>query len=257
MKNFFIIFLCLLGGCATADLRSGRPVGDFSIDDQNKGREILKQVALKGGYDPSNNYTQLDVTLIDHWPLTILRLLTPLRSNHQKLHFIFGLKEIDVLMSYLDGPGAGDALGIKDGKVFETTQGRTVYKNSDSIEVYCLHVRRYFLWPYVLAKMPVVAFLGEGKKFGLSYDLVFTGLSTKKANHQEDQYVLWVNQQTHQVDFIEFTFRHFLNSYKGIVSYQDYRDAQGISFAYNITLLDSFKRQEYLHQLLVQSIKLK
>jgi hypothetical protein len=256
MRILFLALICFACGCAIADLRVGHE-GDFSTADQNKGRDILKEVAVQGGYIPENNYNHLDVTLVDNWHGTILRWLTPVRSNNQKLQFIFGLKNIDVLMTYLDGPGTGDMVGIKDGQTFKNINGRMIRKNFQDVEIYCLHVRRYFLWPYVLAKMPVIAFLGEGNRNGQSYDLVFTGLSTNKANSKEDQYILWVNQKSKKVDYIEFTSRHLLNSFHGIVAYKDYRDGGGVRFAYDITLLNNFREQGYLHHLAVQSVELR
>jgi hypothetical protein len=256
MRNIFLIAVFLLCGCAIANLRLGHGEGDFTTVDQNKGRDILKEVALKAGYIPENNYNHLDVTLVDNWSWTLLRWLTPVRSNHQKLHFTFGLKDIDVLMAYLDGPGVGDTIGIKDGQTFKNINGRLFKKNFKDVEIYCLHLRRYFLWPYVLAKMPVVAFLGEGRMNGQSYDLVFTGVSANKANSKEDQYIIWVNQQSKQVDYIEFTSRHLLSSFQAIVAYKDYRDAGGVRFAYDITLLSNFHSNGFAHHLVAQSIEL-
>jgi hypothetical protein len=251
-----LVAVLLLSGCAIADLRVGHGQGDFSTVDQHKGRDILKEVAAQGGYIPENNYNSLDVTLVDHWHLTLLRWLTPLRSNHQKVHFTFGLKNIDVTMAYVDGPGVGNTLGIKEGHTFKNINGRVITKNFSNVELYCLHIRRYFLWPYVLAKMPVVAYLGESDLNNQSYDLVFTGLSSNKANAREDQYILWVNRQTKEVDYVEFTLRNILTSYRGAIAYKDYRDAGGVRFAYDITVLNHLNAPGYLHHLMVQSIEL-
>jgi len=98
--------------------------------------------------------------------------------------------------------------------------------------------------------------LGEGNLHGQDYDLVFTGLSTKKANNKEDQYILWVNRQTKQVDYVEFTLRDLLSALHGVVAYKDYRDAGGVKFAYDITLLNSLYGEGYAHHLVVESVQL-
>jgi len=138
MKNLLIIVVCLFCGCAVADLRLGRPSGEFSTVDLNKGRDILKEVASHGGYIPENNYIRLDVTLVDHWNSPAIRWLTPVRSDNQKLQFTIGLKDIDVLMTYLDGPGLGDTVGIKNDKTFKTIKGQTFNKNYQDVKIYCM-----------------------------------------------------------------------------------------------------------------------
>ncbi|MBF0489511.1 MAG: hypothetical protein HQL15_02690 [Candidatus Omnitrophica bacterium] len=256
IRQLWILSLVFVCGCSLVDLR-GQKDG-FSVASCAKGVGILDEVAKKNGVtDHWSKFSEFQVTAKDHWSWTLIRWLTPVQINDQNLQFTFKLDKEDSLMVYLNGDTPFDSIGMRDTKTYRIIKGEIIQKHYMDVSMYLAHVRHYFLFPQMIKEYPVTAYMGEGQMNGIIYDKVYVSTTDSPANSKEDQYVVWVNQKTKRMDYIEFTIRDLLPSLHGVMAYKDYRLIDGIWLPFEITLLNSMTTKSYSHRFTVQKIHLK
>ncbi|RJP78314.1 MAG: hypothetical protein C4522_12995 [Desulfobacteraceae bacterium] len=55
---------------------------------------------------------------------------------------------------------------------------------------------------------------------------------------QHDQYLIYINAQNSRIDYVEFTMRDLMKSYKGVVHYKNHKTVQGILMPFWIGIAD-------------------
>jgi hypothetical protein len=255
MKNkiLFLLPLCLLAGCALADLRP-ETLRDIEIPAAPKvhGREILAQVAQQQGIAQHwGKYKIWKIVAMDIWKDQWMRLLTPIKQSEQRLDFVIDLPSRSVLMTFLEGKFKDNSLGWDRDGTFGVINNEMTRKEYRDVDIYVVPVRDYFLWPQTLLFYPVQVFAGETTLKAIPYDKIFVTRGSVVPNDKDDQYIVWVNRQTHKIDYVEYTLRNLFGFYRGVVAYRDYRPVQGMDLSFEIQLLNKIDSEKYSHKLLI------
>ncbi len=248
-----LLTICVLGlsGCSVADLRSAqlRKTG-LDAAQVERGRILLQQATWKR--DVSSQWDRFDtwtVTARDVWYSGLIRRFTPLTLNDQLIEFVFELKRDEARMTLLDGDEAGTSW-ITRGDQGYTSDGEDA--TSARLMGYLPPIRDYFFWPQSLVNASVITYQGEDELDGELYHKIFVTNGNFEVSKTEDQYIVWISQRDLSIDFVEFTLRSLLKSYRGVVEYRDYREVQGIQLAHNIKLTDSVGSTKYSHEFFVE-----
>ena len=255
-KILFILSLSLLAGCALADLRP-QTLRDIEIPAAPKvhGREILEQVAQQQGIaEHWRKYKTWKIVAVDIWKDQWVRLLTPIKQPEQRLDFVIDLPTRSVLMTFLEGKFKNNSLGWDRDGTFGVIDNEVTRKEYRDVDIYVVPVRDYFLWPQTLVSFPVQVFAGEATLKTVIYDKVFVTRGSVVPNDKDDQYIVWVNRQTHKIDYVEFTLRNLFGFYRGVVAYRDYRPVQGMDLPFEIQLLDKIDGEKYSHKLSIDTM---
>lgn len=257
MRAFWMLFMVLiLQGCAAVDIRPQSFIAFGSGEsDLQKGRQILEEAASL--QDPNKLWTSsgvLNIVARDLWKSSLVRRLTPIPQNDQRLEFQFDLNENAASMRYLDGKLKDREIGFDSDGLYILRKGVRKKTNSSRIGLYLPPVRDYFFWPQELSGSNFVAYLGEGDLNGQKYLRVFAAESDAPADKKQDQYIVWVNTNTRRVEYVEFTLRKLLPSYRGVVKYDDYREVNGFQMPFRIVLPDKLEAKTYSHEFMVESI---
>lgn len=255
MRNRILFFLplCLLVGCALADLRP-ETLREVEIPTAPKihGREILAQVAQQQGIaEHWRKYKTWKIVATDIWKDQLVRLLTPIKQSEQRLDFVIDLPTRSVLMTFLEGKFKDNSLGWDRDGTFGVIDNVITRKEYRDVDIYVVPARDYFLWPQILLSFPVQVFAGQATLKEMLYDKVFVTRGSVVPNDKDDQYIVWVNRQTGKIDYVEFTLRNLFGSYRGVVAYLDYRPVQGMNLPFEIKLLDKIEGEKFSHKFLI------
>lgn len=255
-NTMFIVVVALLASCSATP--SFLPANfESTVDASERGKIILLSSMQKR--DPQNRWAQMTlmkVVVRDIWQSQAARLFTPITESEQQLQFAFDLINEDVFMKFLSGSENGNIIGIKNGKTYFETKGARKEQPSKRVEWYLPPVKNYFLWPQMMHTFSNIVYLGTADLRMQHYYKVFISDRNGESVGQGDEYLVWVNRQTSRIEFIEFTLRQFNKSYRGVVQYRDYREADGVIFPHEITLLDAIESLNYSHRFYVQIISL-
>jgi hypothetical protein len=254
ISRFSLIFLLFFSGCATASLLPKS--FEVSDDDQMQGRMLLLNSMQRR--DPQNHWAELKfmkVVAKDEWSSQSARSATPIPERLQQLQFAFNLNNDGAFMKFLDGKKRGDVIGIEHGKTFFVTKGKRQEKSSQPVNRYLPLVRNYFLWPQTIHDLQHIAYLGEADHGLRRYYKILAANGADLAG-ADQQFIVWINRQTLQIEYIEYHSTESGSLYRGVVQYRDYRDVDGVMVPYEIILLDEIDRVKYSHKYSVQILTL-
>ncbi len=252
----FIILALSCQGCATVDIRpKSLSVSGAGEADIQKGRQVLQEaVSLQ---DPAGLWARSDAWIVvarDVWKSSFVRMLTPIPHNDQRVEFKFDLNENAASMTYLNGKLKDRLIGFDADGLYLIRKGSRVKTNSARIGLYLPPVRDYFFWPQELAGFNYTVYLGEEDVGGQKFSKVYVCENASPADKKQDQYIVWVNVNTRRIEYVEFTLRKLLPSYRGVVKYEDYRPVDGFYMPFRIVLPDRLGAKTYSHEFIVESM---
>ncbi len=89
----------------------------------------------------------------------------------------------------------------------------------------------------------------------IPYWIVYTFEGSVEKLDQHDQYLIYINAQNNRIDYVEFTMRDLMKSYKGVVHYKNHKTVQGILMPFWIGIADSIFQPNFDHYFTVESIE--
>jgi hypothetical protein len=224
----------LLVGCGAADLRPdawASPSGEPAATSQERGRALLEELAAAhGGVDAwrAGTYTQFVVR--DHWPHFVTRAAaSPWPEAGQRVRFTVLSGQDSIRAEFLDGPEKGTAWGIQQWVTYTVPGGQTAprFAPDSDIWFWLPTVAYFFEAPFRLREGQNVAYLGSERLGERAYEKVFVTWGGWQIDGQIDQYVAWIDAETRQLAYLQYTVRDFGASMQGTVAYSGYTDAGG------------------------------
>lgn len=246
--KFYALSMAIVffAGCSTASLLPA----DFKITDENsrQGRVMLLSSMQKR--DPENSWADFKIMKViatDVWRSAAARYSTPIPEASQQIQFAFNLKDEDVAAKFLTGKKVGNVFGIADDKTYLIKKGVRFQEDSQKVRGYLSSARNYFLWPQIFHNYDNIAYLGQTRLRYSTYYKVVVNRGPEDAGQDESQYIVWVNQETLNIDYIEFALGDLAKS-SGVVHYRDYRFVGGIKLPHQIVLLDAIGKKNFSHK---------
>lgn len=248
--------MLLTSGCSLADLRTAQILDTGPQPEAvREGRRLLELAVWRqdksGRWDEFEHWT---VTTRDIWESGFIRRLTPLTNNDQSILFDFAMDQSLAEMTFLDGKRADQTLGVDQKGEFVRVDGTKEYRRVKKLANYLEPVRDYYFWPQTLVNSQTVLYAGEDIVGDVAYHKIFVTDGPVAPAAETDQYIVWLNKNSLRIEYIEFTLRSLLKSYRGVVAYSDYRDVEGLQLPHRLTLLDKVGSEDYSHEFQIQTM---
>lgn len=230
----------LLAAC-TADLRPPTlTAGPPDAAAEAAGRAwVDKMQAAHGGADAWRAHRDLSVELRDAWPSWLVRTFAmPWPEDGQKMRVDQILGTDDVRIEFMDGPWRGRTWGVQSWLTWSATPGgEPVFEPDDAIKFWAPTVAYFLALPLRIGEATVVAYGGEATVRGRPHAVVFASWGTALPQDAIDQYVLYIDAETHWLTACAYTVRDMAGSITGAVFLDDARVVQGIPFAHRLTMV--------------------
>lgn len=232
------ILILVVGGCGLADIRTELLLKEGETKElREKGRAIFNEMlAAHGGLERWRELKTMSFTATDQWSWLSSVLGAGWPENPQKLQFSFPLDSESVRVEFLEGEGVGQSYGVQHWAPYRSKDGAVEFEDS-ALGFYLKFFRSFMELPFYLADADVIYFAGEAEAAGKKYDRVFVAWRSFEPLQEFDQYVLWINQKTHLLDYAHVTVREWRDGATDWLWYTDYREVQGIKvpFMYSIS----------------------
>ena len=204
-----------------------------------KGKQILDQVWKKQGGDKLAQHQVYSFRGFDTWqgPLAKIGRFWPDLAT--TLDFRFQVDTLDGQLTFVDGERQGTIIGLHNANYYEIKNGETEfldrYAKSNVRAAFGLFGVQYF--SELLGRLrqaPIISYAGKQAFNDKQYDLVFCTWGKPEPHIGNDQYLLWINQETGLLDYVEYSVRepHVKPpGYKmigGALEYADYREIDGV-----------------------------
>ncbi|MGW8208588.1 MAG: DUF6503 family protein [Syntrophobacteria bacterium] len=250
-KSFFVFTTLIVAmGCSNADLSTNKLKNpDTQPDLREKAITIFdKSLNARGGYDTYRSFDSVHLKGTDLWYSSLVRFFTPVTEQEQKFEVVLSTAGDEINYLFLNGKRKGQYIGVKNGKTYRAINQEREFADSSKIRLYLEPLRDYFQWPYKLYESPVLLYAGEKNIDNGAYYLLFASSGGVVASPEHDQYVIYINQQTYHVDYIDFTLRSLFDSYRGTLHYRDLRTVQGLMVPFFIGVSDEVENKDFVHQ---------
>jgi hypothetical protein len=257
--KLFLVFitLTLALGCSTADLSTDKVKNpDTQPDLREKAITIFeKSLNARGGYRTYRSFDSSRLNGTDLWHSSLVRFFTPVTEQEQKFEVVFSTAESKINYLFLNGKRKGQYIGVENGKTYRAINQEREFADSSKIRLYLEPLRDYFQWPYKLFESPVLLYAGEKNIENEAYYLLFASSGGIAASPEHNQYVIYINQKTYYVDYIDFTLRSLFASYKGTLHYRDLRSVQGLMVPFFVGVSDEVGDKNFVHEFLFNEIQ--
>jgi len=272
-KIIRIAFIFLFGqiafinftGCAV-NLLPKNLKEDISLDSKNKAKALLDQAKEAQGFQHLEEKNGFSVVAVDTWRgfLGSMGKLWP--NKKTKLEMNFSLKKFDGNVKYLDGKKEGFTAAMVGEKYWVKASTGKYEKQKKPNKKVKFGIEAYH-WFFEIAngisRAEIMGYVGEEEYNGKKYDIVFATWKTKEPNKRFDQYLIWINKDTHLIERATYTIReNYLPgpSVYGNIVYSDFREVDGfkVPFIQTVFAFDVKKNmKKFVHQFIIEKFEFK
>jgi hypothetical protein len=189
------------------DIRTASLLDGVEAADYEKGKALIAEMeAAYGGKEEWMAYKEgvfiqsanwYGRKAISHWDVSPQRFI---------LRCELGTDNSELKL--LNGPNTGIRWGIENGtsySIHSNQERKTEEYNRYSDKL--LFKSYWFQFPFRVGEAEFISYAGEATVEGQAYDLVFATWGSEAANATYDQFILYLNKETHLIDWLYFTVR--------------------------------------------------
>lgn len=228
-----------------------------------KGKQILDQVWKKQGINKLEQRKVYSFRGFDKWQGALAKVGKLWPDLETTLDFKFQVGTADGQLTFVDGQRKGTIAGLYQSNYYEIKNGETEFqdKNAKSnIRAFfgLFHIQYFTELLGRLRAAPIISYAGAEEFNNKKYDLVFCTWEKPEPHIEHDQYLLWVNQKTGLLDYVEYSVREphvkppFYKAIGGAIEYADYRDIDGVLIPHDQIVYGIKKKtnqNKFLHRL--------
>ncbi len=223
-----------LGSCKLADIYSDVP---SSKDDQKIEELITSIEETYGGWENWNALTSVRVKGSDEWPTWHWRLLVnPWKERKVDFQLDWQPLKDNVRIELLSGKQSGEIHGVQQWVTYEIADDSAIFKKNRAIEFHLPTQVYFYEFPFRIREANAFAYGGTTEIEGKIYDRMMMSWNTLDPQRELDQYLLFINQETSQVEYLQFTVRDQGKFPTATAHYTDFRKVGDFTLPHTVTL---------------------
>jgi len=151
----------------------------------------------------------------------------------------------------LNGQNSGQNWGVKNWNSYRLdANGDMEYEENEKYQHKLIYKNYWFQFPFRISEAPIILYAGEEAVYGKNYDLLFVTWGSEEANKDYDQYVLYIDQQTRLIEWLQFTIRDKFRFLQLTAQFADFDEINGIicPFTQYITMGKTGNQNRKIHE---------
>ncbi|TNE50259.1 MAG: hypothetical protein EP343_08880 [Deltaproteobacteria bacterium] len=190
----------------------------------------------------------------------IRKLLGPFADTQVALHWTYtsGRSWPQTLKAKYKN-GAQEEYRIQEKTITQIVKGK---KNTSAprLRFFARSIRHLLDFVFAMGSADILWYAGKAQWKGKTYVRLYMTWKNPKANHDVDQYILWINKQTHLVERFDCTGRHILPVLgspflKARVEYTGYRKLHGVPVPTKIQVFRAGSGRQFVHGYTIHGMK--
>ena len=252
MHKLSLIAVLFLHGCSTVDLRPDEPATD---DDRRVGEKLLRQLAdAHGGRSAWLAARVVRAKMSDRWKNGFLHLVGgpwPRNGTQFELTLLTGRDNGRLRFTDVDEPD----WGIQNWRTYKVEHGEPVFKQHKKIAFWIPTTTYFVEAPFRVQEATTVYRMSPATVAGRSYERVFATWGDDAPQDKIDQYVVWIDAETHRLAWMKYTVRDYGDWMMGIMAYEDYVEVGGFTLARRMGTVDKPGGKRTLRQMTVETFE--
>ena len=231
--------ILLLTGCL-ADLKPPELVEGPQPEREANGRALLAAAAdAHGGLATWKAKQSTELIFADHW-IGIGTWFNPWPDASMRGSIRQRPGTFDSRVTFLGGEQDGVTWGIDDGVGFVVSAAGERSASDDSDLLFMLPTTQYFVdLPFRIQEAALVRAAEPQTLDGTPYDVVYATWGSIEKNAEFDQYLLYLDPQTHRIAKAYYTVRAISGFVTGTAHFTDLREVDGLWIPHTMVVTQS------------------
>lgn len=253
-----LLLPALLAACTT-DIRPEAIEDDgISAEAAAEGRAWLdKMVAAHGGYDAFRAQRDAEVVFTDTWPGWLTRTAAmPWSENGQRVRMAVSTTSDDARLTFVGGDDDGHAWGLQSWMTYTVEpDGQPVFDEDDDLRFWVPTMAYFFAMPWRIVEAQIVAYAGDEIIDGRPHAIVYATWGSAEPQDDIDQYVLYIDKETHHLSQAAYTVRELVLASQSAVKFTDLREVQGLLVPHTLIMIEKYGSDAVLHRMEIESVR--
>lgn len=244
MRYLFLFSIILFfSSCKIADFSTDVPEEDNS----KKALAILEAAAKAHGTQNWENVSTYEVTFEDEFYGRIGKAASPFKGNPTQLKLRYMTGSPNSRASFLHEKMKGEVWS------FNSEKGPSGSKQA----AFWLPTYKYFIeFPARITEATVFRYVGEEKINGKTHEKVFATWNQVSAQKDFDQYLIWVDKESHLIGKVAYTIREANKWITGHAMFENIQDFGGILLPTEMPVGSNLlKEGKLLHKMSIRDVK--
>ena len=263
MKLVYLMLMVLLVTSCKADLTTQYiKQNGVTMTGEQLGRKILIETQKAVNIKQLLNYKNYRVKLIDCFSGLSGQLANPYKDKCTSFELLLQPQTFNSQLKFISGKEQGKVCGMENYKTYQVVNHEKVFKK-DKRTKFWLPTYQYFIeFPLRILEADKITYAGESTYNNQNYDLVMASWQTLTPQKNIDQYLIWVNKQTHRIDILQYTIRDMSTLIKGTNFLTDYKNINGIWLPCKMKVSSllrqkskRWKSSKLMHQMAIESVE--
>lgn len=240
MKRAIFLLTALSAGCAgMADIRpESLKAAPPSPSAESLGRRLVSgMMDAHGGLDRWRSFNFIHARAQDEWfSKLFFALAAPYTENPEQVVLsAYTQKFPSARIEFPGGKNAGHTWVVEEQTIRMKEPNFPPQSKSEADDrFFATFVHNFLLWPnvpFLLATADKAVHIGEAQWEGRSYDKVLIAWGDYAPQANSDQWILWINQESHLLERVWFTIRMAGERQVGGYNLREFHDVQGMKIA--------------------------
>ncbi len=223
-----------------------------------EGRAWLdKMVAAHGGAEAFRAHRDAEVIYTDTWPGWLTRTAAmPWPEDGQRIRMAVSTTGDDARLTFVGGPQDRHAWGLQNWMTYTVApEGQPEFDEDDDLRFWVPTMAYFFAMPWRIAEAQIVAYAGEQDIDGRPHAVVYATWGSAEPQDDIDQYVLYIDTETHRLGAAAYTVRELVLASQSAVHFSDVRPVGGLQVPHTLTMVEEFGSDAVLHVMAIESVR--
>jgi hypothetical protein len=237
--------------------------GPESLTNEDAATWIQRAAKAQGGMQNFKNAGTVSMVMVDDWPGWLMRTAaSPWPQNPQKIKLEASLGSDNARITLLEGEDAGTVWGLQNWVTYASTPGQSLKFDpvDDPNMGTKFWVPTVLYFPFLtfrISEANVLRYVGDEVIDGRGYAKVFASWGSEEATDEVDQYLLYIDRETHLMRWVQYTVREFGSWVVGMMRYDDYRTVGDLKLPYRLVTVSGIDDPgPDTHEYTIESVEL-
>jgi len=253
--SFLFLMSFLFTSCLT-DLRTDFvKLNEVNATQNKKGRQILESVLQQDNMAILKTVNSYSVDFSDTFLNLKGAIANPYKSKETKFKLNYTPNTFNGKMTILSGKEKGKEFSYINGETHEL-KGVVFEPKKNKRTEFWLPTYQYFIeFPMRILNADKITYAGEKEYNSTTYDLVLVSWKTFEPQKKIDQYLVWVNKKTNQIDILQYTIRDYYGFIQGVTYMSKYKKLNGINVPTVMKVKSKMTDKKLMHIMRINGIQ--
>ncbi|MEM7657139.1 MAG: hypothetical protein AAF399_13480 [Bacteroidota bacterium] len=254
MKTLWMVLMAgvMISSCKLADLSTAQAHEDQS----SRGKAILEGAMRAHGADKWDQIASYEGEMEDEFYGVMGNVANPHKANPVSVKLTLEPRTYGGMLHFQDQEAKDKAWGLEDGAGYSLNWAGERSNKRAKDALFWIPTYQYFVeFPARILEADVFRYTGTEDIKGRTCDRVFVSWNQVDPQKEFDQYLVWVDQESHLIQKVEYTVREAGGFLTGFIMLEEMKDFDGILLPTRMPVGSSLlKEGKWLHEMRIKGL---